>query len=443
MEAKKTSRTQTCPRGGNDNHNPYQHKRMLSAKTFEIPFSMQVSVQDVAVNFLLGDYIRGSHFDYLPSLYNTDTSKDVLGPIVGAVGFASLALHSSRHELQDKAQKLYIDAISHTNTALHRPDAAHNDDILASILLLSLYETLTARSPLSIGVWAAHIRGALSLVALRGPAQLESELGMALFKQLLASVRVFCIQHFIRVPPQLHELWQMANCQSNEKEIAYEFSCVVEAFTDLRADRAEGILTRAEDIIVTAEGLLQTIEDLCTKLTSDLLYDTVITSKACPELHAGYYHRFKDHHVAQGWNTIWMAQINLHSLIHAQIAQLLSNQSRLDHEEVDLVNRMDKCQEMAVGAADNICASVPQFFPPEDDRPLASSPPTAAMGYFLIWPLFTAGAGAFTSPRTKDYIIKRLDFIGTEVKVPQAHAVASMLRDEIDFESSMHIYHVF
>ncbi|RMZ79856.1 hypothetical protein DV737_g3204, partial [Chaetothyriales sp. CBS 132003] len=235
----------------------------------------------------------------------------------------------------------------------------------------------------------------------------------------------------------------MAKHKLEEREIASEFSCAIEAFTDFRADMADGILTRAEDIIARAEGILQIIENLRMNMTSDFLYDTVITSSAWPEINAGYYHRFKDHHVAQGWNTIWMARLRLNTVMYKQISRLLDNQSEPDHEEVDLLARMNKCQEEAVEAADNICASVPQFFPPEDDQRLGPSPRTAAMGYFLIWPLFTAGAGELTSPCTRDYIINRLDFIGTEVKVPQAHLAARMLRDEVDFENWMHIYHVF
>ena len=404
-----------------------------------VPPSLHQSIHDVAINFLLGDYIRGSHFAYLPSLYGMDQTKGVLSPVVKAVGLACLSLHTSRPELQDEAQKLYVDAIAGTNAALQLTHTARDDDVLASILLLSLYETLSQRTKVNVDAWTAHMQGALALVALRGPCQFESQFGLELFKQIAASIRVFCVQHIIRIPQKLRELTLMAKGYSQPSDMSFEIPCIVEAFTDLRADMAQGILTEPNDITARVQDVLDLIEGFYLKLPGDWRYESFLVHSRSHEIHDGYYYQFRDPQVAQIWNTTWMAKLHLNALIFEQALRT----SQLQMRGTDPLTKMTVCQKEVTEAADNICASVPHFFPPDTESCSMRTASTAAMGYFLIWPLFTAGASPLVPPSTREYIVDRLVFISEDLKLPQAHKAAEMLMQGDHEESWMHMYHSF
>ena len=96
-----------------------------------------------------------------------------------------------------------------------------------------------------------------------------------------------------------------------------------------------------------------------------------------------------------------------------------------------------------VEAANDICGSVPQFFPADEHECFAQIPRAAAIGYFLIWPLFTAGSSSFIEPATRYYIIDRLKVIAHDLKLPRAHKAAEMLAHGDRTETWMHICHVF
>ena len=415
-------------------------KRVQSPKQPSIAPSIHQSLQEIAVHFFLGDYIRNSHFVYLPSLYNTNQTNDVLTSVIKAVGLASLALQTSRPELQDDAQKFYVDAIASTNLALQSKDVARNDDVLASTLLLSLFETLSPRTHVSVDAWTAHVHGAGALIALRGPEQFKTHLGLQLFKQVAANIRVLCVQHGIRVPRQLRELTQLAKDYSNGSNVSLGYPSLSEAFTDLRADMTEGLLTEPEDIIARAQDILQRTDDLHASLPPDYRYETVLIQNPCAEIHAGYYHKFKDHYVAQIWNTTKMGKMHLNTMILEQLSKVPATSTELSGKRIDM---MIECEREAIEAVDNICASVPQFFPPDCGHILPRNTRSAASGYFLIWPLFNAGCSSLIQPSTRKYIVNRLEYIAKDLKLPQAGKAAQMLAQEDLDESWMHIYHVF
>ena len=448
-EAKKTGTVRTLTaRQKNNNGQSYckvseLRQNLETPKEFKIPPSLQHPIQDVAINFLLGDYIRGSHFNYLPSLYGANSVKSILSPCVKAVGLACLSLQTSRPELEDDAQRLYVDAIAVTNTALQCTDTARSDNVLASVLLLSLYETLSRRTKVNIDAWTTHMQGALALVALRGPCQFQSQLGLELFKQIAASIRVFCVQHVIRIPRQLRELTQLAKGFSYPSDVSFEIPCIVEAFTDLRADMAEGNLSEPSGLIARVQGVLDMIEDFYLKLPQDWKYDTVRIRSLSPQVHGDRYYHFRNHHVAQIWNTTWMAKLHLNSLIYERVLHTTGNSSQLPTSDADPVTVMNACEREVIEAAENICASVPQFFPPNANLSLPGNSRTAAMGYFLIWPLFTAGASPLIMAPTKEYIVERLVFISQDLKLPQAQKAAEMLVHDDCEESWMHMYHCF
>lgn len=425
---------------------PIEHsrgQRHVSPPQTTIGRSISEPIYDVAVSFLLGDYIQGSQFEYLPWVYNACQATDVLSPTLKAVGLASLSLYASRPELQGMALTFYGKAINAINEALQCQTAAQRDDVLASVMLLSLYETLTSRNTTDIQAWSTHMHGALSLVALRGPEQYQSKIGLGVFKQIATSIKLFCVQYHTRIPTQLRAMLDRAASHSPVQDVTFVRPSIIQAFADLRADIAEGILFEPRDIIARSEEVLQLLEDFLIRLPPSNQYDTVIMSRPSPGTYKNYYLNFHDHYSAQIWNTAWMGKMQLNTMIYDQELRLLEETCTNILENPDQDQKktgIDRACQEVISAAENICATVTQFFPCHKS---SKKPYNVSTGYSLIWPLFTAGSSRLIEASTRDYVVSSLDCIATTFKLPQARQAVDMLIAHDCDESWMHMYHVF
>lgn len=90
----------------------------------------------------------------------------------------------------------YSKALAATGTALKDPNMVRRDATLGSILLLSMFESITAKS-LGMFAWSSHIEGAIELVKMRGPEQLKTKTGVDLF----AAVRIQMVRTARPPPP--------------------------------------------------------------------------------------------------------------------------------------------------------------------------------------------------------------------------------------------------
>lgn len=86
----------------------------------------------------------------------------------------------ARNQYADKALNEYTHALTGTNRALRDPEAQKTDSTLAAVLLLGLFENLTAKQ-LGMSAWGSHIEGAIQLVKQRGRKQLRTRTGLLLF----------------------------------------------------------------------------------------------------------------------------------------------------------------------------------------------------------------------------------------------------------------------
>ena len=406
-----------------------------------IPRPLNDPLQDIAVTFLLGDYIRGSHFDYLPALYEAGNNKKLLSPIVMAVANASLYLQTSEPALLHQARRLYVEAISITNQALQDPLTARKDEVLGSILLLALYETLNTASLASTQAWEAHMQGALSVLALRGPEQFETRFGLDMYKQVVSGVRFFCVQRQMRGPPILNYLQE----EARRRVTWYPGVESVTAISDLCADIKEGFVTEPEDIIDRAEKAIKVYSRLQTNIPDNMRYDTITDVTSCSEIYGDFCYRFQDHHVASWWNTNWMGHVYLYNMIDDQLQIMSDTAADAGMCNMAIKIKQLECQKAAQALAEQICATVPQFFPPADGGiPGPKTTKKAAEGYFLIWPLFTIGLYSILSSKTKEYAVNRLEYIGLDLKLPQALVAADMLKQPSEDEEHWgHIYHIF
>jgi hypothetical protein len=74
----------------------------------------------------------------------------------------------------------YQRALSATHRALRDPDLATSDGVLAAVLLLSIFENISA-TKMGEFAWGSHVEGAIQLVKARGRKQLQTATGLRLF----------------------------------------------------------------------------------------------------------------------------------------------------------------------------------------------------------------------------------------------------------------------
>lgn len=123
---------------------------------------------------------RGFHQFLLPLLKQDPPSPH----FQHAFDACALASFNNRigtgNEFDKEALGRYTEALAATAVALKNPVTAVQDSTLATILLLGLFENITAKS-LGMLAWSSHIEGAIQLVKARGRAQLQTKIGMDLF----------------------------------------------------------------------------------------------------------------------------------------------------------------------------------------------------------------------------------------------------------------------
>jgi hypothetical protein len=81
---------------------------------------------------------------------------------------------------ESEALGYYTKALAATFTALKDPEARKEDSTLAAVLLLGLFENITAKQ-LGMLAWGSHIEGAIQLVKARDKKQSRTKTGLALF----------------------------------------------------------------------------------------------------------------------------------------------------------------------------------------------------------------------------------------------------------------------
>lgn len=419
---------------------------------FENAFAqaLQPRIEDVAVSFLLSDYIRSSHFRYLPELYATNETHGSLQPVVKAVALAGLAQHSGRQEFEAQARKYHVEAVATLKTFLECPENAVTDEVIATVLLLSLFETLTMHKIATLEAWEMHIRGALALLVMRGSKQFTSKFGIDLFNQTSKVIKLFYLQHRRPMPVELQKLTAEAKTHIKPRTmVLLDYAHLIDGFMSLQSDIYHGDVTDPYEIITRSDDLLQlsTVAEAsvmpCREQFSHLsartkYYKLYSTQK--PQLNW-------DPYAHQAWQNLWMARVELNSNVCNQYALIEAMTSTVDPAigpgPGSSIEAFEHCQA-AIEAAENIYAAVDQFFPDDCIPNLAQQrAPDPAAGYFAIWPLHTAGRCRYVDSGFRNKVVAKLHYIAAVMNLPQANSAAEHLELGVSPENWMHIYHVF
>jgi hypothetical protein len=394
--------------------------------------NLTLPICSIATSHFFSTYVPDGHFDYLPQLYSDITPDSALFPVVHAVAIANLSRELRAPELQAEAQLQYARALAATNSALACPKLAVQDSTLASVLLLSLFETITQQYRKMPSSWDSHIEGATALLKMRGMEQFRSKLGAHLYVQVSSSIRIASAQKCTPVSADFLEFNEMAMPFLDANNPTLRISFLVDAFSKLREAIAKkrGI-EDSSFLIDSAMQLDQNVLLLLSSLPEGCDYKVIHVAKSEPGVFEGITHRYRDHRVAQLWNSLRMIRIFLNEGAHREISALIG----ADYESygLDVPTDWILLQEMtarnAQRLAGEICASVPQFTKLTPGQPLAVS--SAA---FLLWPLSAAGESYLSPEPLRLYAIDRLKFLGREARLPQALWAAQMLEESEKLE---------
>ncbi|KHE79028.1 hypothetical protein GE21DRAFT_10302, partial [Neurospora crassa] len=189
----------------------------------QIPTETQASCHFVS-NFVLiprQGTTRG-FMDYLIPLMKTETMSSAphLQFAFNACALASLGnrVKSDGIDFVASAHGEYAKALRATQAALVDRVKCTSDSVLATVLLLGMYENITAKK-MGEFAWGSHIEGAIQLVKARGKKQLATQTGL----QLFIAVRTQQIIHALTsgCPPIMGVDWWLPDNAVNDSYAAH------------------------------------------------------------------------------------------------------------------------------------------------------------------------------------------------------------------------------
>lgn len=158
------------------------------------------SIEEQATTFFFNHFVltrlrqnttRG-FLDLLVPMHNVTYPGSTLSLATQALALRTVANYPSHEYLSVRAHQLYVRAMMAAQTAIEDPTRAISDDTLLAILLFTLYESVTSTGTER---WSSHIRGAVSILCVRGSPQLVSAQSRSLFRATRALMLMDALQH--------------------------------------------------------------------------------------------------------------------------------------------------------------------------------------------------------------------------------------------------------
>ncbi|KUJ11663.1 uncharacterized protein LY89DRAFT_739086 [Mollisia scopiformis] len=151
-----------------------------------------ISVLDRAKCLFVSTHVFGSHpsFYYMKEFFPPRESDDFLIKTVQAVCLAYLANETGRGDVMCRARVRYSEGLVAMGRALGRRGQAGRREVIATVLLMDCFERL---SQLEGDGDSRHLDGAVALCKVRGKAQFEDPVSVALFHHLSCNVLASCL----------------------------------------------------------------------------------------------------------------------------------------------------------------------------------------------------------------------------------------------------------
>ncbi|KAL3421177.1 hypothetical protein PVAG01_07622 [Phlyctema vagabunda] len=427
----------------------YANSDLVGPSIVTIPsHTMQPSIEEVAGAFFNTHYemrsVGGSfdffNFDNLDTLCTPQDMDGHLVACINAVGLAGFAntVHSS--VLMRKALCDYSAAIKLTNAALQSPTEVTKDSTLFSVIILSIFETVTGSSQSSFQAWTEHTKGASTLVKLRGRDQFKTHAGRRLFLQITSNLMISCIQRTARVPEYISELRIEAEKYVESSNPAWKMSKIIIDCSNFRAGVVNGSITGPQQIINEASEIDRRFVEIFCNIPQSWHYNIVHTDEYPELIWNGVYHSYQNYWIAQVWNAMRTCRILLHEIIHSQLKLILADSPVPFIEQECLILYQNSCNILFETRSD-ILASVAEHTKTkitnsaahqhslytELEDPTNASALLGTRGYFVLWPLYLVGSMDLSTPEIRAWVANRLRLLADETGIKQAAVLAEFV----------------
>ncbi|KAB5582951.1 hypothetical protein GE09DRAFT_1077063 [Coniochaeta sp. 2T2.1] len=409
--------------------------------------AMTLPTCQVARGYMYANYMVGGYLPCLVSLMER-WPDSALQSAVTAVGLAALANMGQSRQVMAEAKQEYTSAICMIGNALNDSLECKRDDVLAAVVLLSMFEVMTCTDASSIRRWMGHVDGATRIVEVRGAEQLDSPVGLELFRHLRVGICLSGIYRQSPSSPMLAYLTEKAEHRSPAGgQTADNLATVILRLNGFCASLKEGDLAKPSYIISEA---LKLDTDLVTSLLDipdASSYTTIksahpgdgVTRPIC----GNNYHIYSSISASSTWSNYRSARIFLREVI-INALQGAEGEDAAQHNDALITESRSIGKQLV----EEVCASVLWHIDPHlqliqlpsdstasDTSAGQSLPQTSAnttgtgRAITLMWPLLIAANSGFATVEQRAWITNCLDKIGHGMGIGQAKAMAQLLRD--------------
>ncbi|KAE9375062.1 hypothetical protein N431DRAFT_534079 [Stipitochalara longipes BDJ] len=406
---------------------------------------LQVSEDEAAHCFFLANFIllpntvtKMGHLNFVIPLLKTASESSPLRSAFSAVSFAAFGAQPNSRALLPKAKLNYVQALKHINVALADPKQTKGDSIMATTLLLTVYEALL-HPETDLKGWHSHIDGAVALITSGRRRLFRSETS----RELFLSIRELMTIEYIGMSktPSRGVYWWINRVP--EQEVSQRYALLNLYVAELRADNNKittlsphmacnteivvEFLTRAEELEKQYRDW-QRNQALCWEPATVAWIDdddeTIDLSTA--EAFPGRVETFTELTAGYRYNIARSSQILIWTSILRAVAW------RRYPNDYRLTSSYSKARQRCIELIDGIIASIPYFLGWEGcpEGALAGTTQSAcgnqskAIGvgaFYVMWPMFVAANSDFATVEQRAFVKARLVHIAENLGINQAY----------------------
>lgn len=368
----------------------------------------------------ISQYVLGTSapLDYMQTFYPAGGKDFHFVESITAVWLAFFCNQTLSSSLLHTARKTYGRALSLTKNALQSPESVTKDTTLLTVLLLHLFECLATKDEYSsLESNMTHIDGAIALIKLRGKEQFRDAIGLRMFLQLSLNILVQSLHREVEFPAEFVSLRIYASQFGGANDMKWQFTDLMVRYARLRSAIRLGECPNSE-IIQVAKQIDCELLDICTNMPPD--WEPV---KASPPIQSTtafleHCHVYSSHNIRKTWNTIRLVRI----LVNEVIPEYSQKGFAKETFSAAFNQPSQEASSTIRALLSDICASVPPYNKEDIEVHL-----DRAAAHSLIFPLYIVASSASCSRDMRDWIIGKLEFIGSQMCIPHSIMVKEML----------------
>ncbi|KAJ5179373.1 C6 transcription factor [Penicillium capsulatum] len=351
---------------------------------------------------------------------------NILSMSLDALSVAFLSRYQSSPSLLQHARKRYASALQSLQRSLVSiTNTRAKIEMLASTMLLDLFEKIANHRPEDKKSWLIHLRGSISIVMATGFDNLKSPFALQLLMRLVSHCTIGCITNSVPVPA---ELWQIQRhisvCRGLDGDFPWDISGILMEFASFRsAIRNPAISLRA--CIALGQGIDE-------KLSA--LPDTAPGSPGLDSTDWDAYEKWEMQNV-----------LTFRFLI---CEALLEKHYNLPNEKPPVDSFFDTVPEHLSAMASHLRSAIALHSTCLDHKPLANkrsrkpprmdshgrpklshSPSQTFSCYVYLFPLYLLGRSYWTAPDQKDWAKSHLLYIHQHFGISNALSARKLLEN--------------